>query len=208
MQAQFDHQSVLEFWFKDSGESVETFLKLRDVWFTSSEEFDAAISERFESYIQAAGSGRLDSWLQDSRSLLAFIVVADQFPRNVYRGTSQAFEYDSIALRATELALASGLEQQWNLIERLFAYLPLEHAEDIQAQQRSVELYKKLADESKDTPYGEVMVESYDYAVMHLRIIEQFGRFPHRNAIVQRESTDEEIKFLESGAETFGQVKK
>ncbi len=208
MQADFSKDAVLDFWFEDSRNSFELFLARREIWFSASDEFDACVKSQFEHYIAPAASGQLSHWENDSQGLLALIIVMDQFPRNIYRGTSKAFANDRAALRVSRLAVDRQVDAHWGMAERLFAYLPFEHSEELEVQKTSMRHYQRLLDDSEGTGYRETMVEAYDYALLHYQIIDQFGRFPHRNEILGRASTEQETAFMSSGAETFGQVKK
>ncbi len=176
---------VLAFWF---GEGAEYGVAHKR-WFEKSAAFDAEVRRRFLSlHAELAGNGE---WLDTPHQCLARIIVLDQFPRNMFRGTPQAFATDAPALAAARHALAAGYDRDWLRVEKIFAYLPFEHSEALADQQRACELMR---------PLGE---EQYDYALRHKAIIERFGRFPHRNAILGRASTPEEIEFLKQPGSGF-----
>lgn len=201
-------QELLDFWFADSQDSYESFLELRQTWFTVSAEFDETIATRFEAMLVGALQGELADWERSSKSLLALIILNDQFPRNVFRGTPQAFAHDSEALRLALKMLDTKFDLTLSPLERMFAYMPFQHAEDFQIQQLSVKKFGELVKLETDPAMKEHARESENYAILHHDIIERFGRFPHRNEILGRESTDEERNYLDAGAETFGQQAK
>ena len=187
-------QRVLDFWFGAPGSPQAG--QRRPEWFRKSDTFDAQIRERFLGTYEQAAADRLDHWGATARSLLALIVVLDQFPRNMFRGSPRSFATDGAALAAAEGMVARG----WNLelapLERSFAYLPFEHAENLSAQERSMELFGALA---MDAAYADLL----EWARKHYVIIQRFGRFPHRNAILQRASTPAEIEFLKQPGSSF-----
>ncbi len=191
---QLDFREVLDFWFGPAG-SPECG-RPREAWFRKSEAFDEAIRARFlELHRQAAG-GHLQSWEAEPDSLLALIVVLDQFPRNMFRGTSRAFATDAQALAAAQLAVARGFDRLLAPVQRWFVYLPFEHAEDPAVQRRCLELFEDLRADPDSA-------ETIDYARRHGEIIARFGRFPHRNAVLGRISTPEEIEFLKQPGSGF-----
>ncbi|WP_454849792.1 DUF924 family protein [Rhizobium binxianense] len=157
----------------------------RAQWFSSTPDFDGEIAERFADTHLMLARGVGGAWRADARSRLAAVIVLDQFPRNIYRGTPLAFATDGLALREAKLALAAGADGQVESLCRCFFYLPFEHAEDIAEQERSVALFGVLGD-----------AEFTDYAVRHRDVIAAYGRFPHRNAILGRESTPAELEYL------------
>ncbi len=203
----FEVDDILEFWFADSAESDEKFLHRMQLWFFNSDTFDRAV-QQYEPIIEFVANGHASGLESDPKGMLALIITLDQFPRNIYRGTSQAFAYDYEALRLTKKVIDSGLDESMTYLERLFAYMPLQHSEDFQVQRLSVEMFNLLIDVAETRVQSERATESVEYAKLHHDIIERFGRFPHRNEILGRESTTEELQFLSDGAETFGQVKK
>jgi uncharacterized protein (DUF924 family) len=173
---------VLDFWFgaPDSPERGRP----RKAWFGKSEIFDAEIRRRFLATWERAARGELERWRSTPLASLALIVVLDQFPRNMFRGTARAFSSDSLALAAARSMIALEFDRLLSPAERSFAYLPFEHAEDLAAQRQSLALFQAL-----DPGYVK-------YPRRHYEIIARFGRFPHRNAVLGRESTAEEIEFL------------
>jgi uncharacterized protein (DUF924 family) len=176
---------VLRFWFGEGPEYGKAYKR----WFEKNPAFDAEVRTRFSRLHQELSASR--EWLDAPRECLARIVVLDQFPRNMFRGTARAFATDALALAAARHAIASGYDRDWLRVEKIFGYLPFEHSEALADQKLACELMR---------PLGE---EQYDYAVRHKAIIERFGRFPHRNAILGRESTPEEVEFLKQPGSGF-----
>ena len=179
---------VLRFWFSSGGRDKR--------WFEKQEAFDHEIRTRFAALHEQAAAGELDEWERTPAECLALILLLDQFPRNMYRGTARAFSSDPLALRAAQRAIANGLDQGMRPFERMFVYLPFEHAESLEMQEKGCELMKALAEfpETEDV---------YRYAVLHRDIIARFGRFPHRNAALGRHSTREEEEFLKGPGSSF-----
>ena len=189
-----DFLEVLDFWFGLPGSP--DYGRPRKEWFRKSDEFDAAIRTRFLDLHQRAADGALQPWRAAPDSLLALIVVLDQFSRNLYRGSSRAFAGDAQALGLAQLAVSRGDDRALIPVQRCFVYLPFEHAEDLAAQRRCLELFEGLRGDPDSA-------DSIDYARRHYDIIERFGRFPHRNAILGRVSTPEEIEFLKQPGSGF-----
>ena len=176
-----DPAEVLDFWFRQPPKA----------WFTKDPAFDEEIRRRFLDAREAALAGRLDAWLDTPRGCLAYIVLLDQFPRNMFRGDARAFAADHLALAAARRLLAAGWDRAMTVDERTFAYLPFEHSERLEDQDRCCELMQPLGD------------EVYRYALRHRDIIRRFGRFPHRNAALGRASTPEEAEFLRQPGSGF-----
>jgi uncharacterized protein (DUF924 family) len=199
-----EYQAVLEFWFGEiSGELAAK--DKQKIWYASSAQTDETIRQQFELLLQRADEGELEHWAHKPRGCLALILLFDQFSRNIYRGQPDAFAFDDKALALCQQGLASGQDKQLTLVERLFFYHPLEHAEDLQAQQQSVALFAQLMNEYPDGPQYQAASHAHGYAVEHRDIIRRFGRFPHRNMVLGRRSTDEEQAYLEQGGKRFGQ---
>ncbi|MEN3975496.1 DUF924 family protein [Emcibacter sp. SYSU 3D8] len=186
---------VLEFWFAPESRPDQYHPDGRDLkaWFAPDRAFDDTIREQFLDTLESAARGDLDGWMNSPEGALALVVVLDQFPRNMFRGQPRAFATDGRAMAVAEEAIARGFDQRMPGVWRKFFYLPFEHAEDREAQARSVALFRTVND-----PTGQ------HYAELHREIIDRFGRFPHRNAILGRESTPEEAAWLAGGGETFG----
>lgn len=176
-------KDVLDFWF---GREV------KPLWFKKSSEFDREIEQRFvDTYYQAA-AGELSNWRDRPRDCLALIIVLDQFPRNIFRNTPRAFATDERAVELTKYGLDRNYQQDLSIDERAFLFMPLMHSENKQDQQQCVELFSKLGKEN-----------SFKFAIKHREVIDRFGRFPHRNQILGRESTPEEKEFLTQPGSSF-----
>ena len=188
-------QDVLDFWFlapdnPGHGQS-------RAEWFRKDDAFDAQIRERFGALIDTAIDGGLRDWAATPRGALALILVLDQFTRNVYRDTPRAFAGDPQALELAVALTQSGQDQQLEPTLRAFVYMPFEHAEDLVMQARAVELFQLLAQAREG--YESML----DYAQRHQEVIARFGRFPHRNTLLGRDSTPEELAFLQQPGSRF-----
>jgi len=184
-----DAQEVLDFWFLPSSDPGHG--QQRAEWFRKDDAFDAVIRERFGAAINHAIAGGLREWDEEGpRGVLARILVLDQFTRNAYRGTPESFAGDVLALNAARQLVASGAHLALSPCDRSFAYMPFEHAEDARTQEQSVELFTDLA------ASHEGFSQSLDYAHRHRGVIARFGRFPHRNPILGRASTPEELDYL------------
>lgn len=172
-------QAVLDFWFGQD----------RKVWFEKNPTFDEEIRARFMPLFESAAAGTLASWTNSPRSALALVILLDQFPRNMFRGQPRAFATDPMALEAARTIVAQGWDKAFTEDEQTFAYLPFEHSEALEDQEQSLRLFTGNA--------------NFEWARRHWDIIRRFGRFPHRNAILGRESTPEEIAFLRTPGSGF-----
>ena len=168
----------------------------RDVWFGKDDAFDATIRARFGDAIAAARAGAYGEWCAAPRGALSRILLLDQFTRNAYRGTPDAFSGDARALATAEDAVAQGHDRALAPVERQFMYLPFEHAEDAAVQTRSLEFFGALAVEPG-------CADLIDWARRHADVIHRFGRYPHRNAILGRASTPEEVEYLKTPGAGF-----
>jgi uncharacterized protein (DUF924 family) len=195
-------ESVLDFWFGPPGSAPEIAGRQTKLWFGKSPENDQAVAERFSATLIAAAAGRLDHWANTPRGRLALVIVLDQFPHHIHRDRPQAFATDPQALAQSLAALDGGEDRQLAPIERVFLYLPLEHAESLGMQERSVSLYETLAREA--TTDERALFDNFlDYARQHRDVVARFGRFPHRNAILGRPSTPDEVEFLKQPGARF-----
>jgi uncharacterized protein (DUF924 family) len=174
---------IIRYWFSS---------KTRPYWFVAEDAFDAEVRERFGPLSQRASSGALDGWAETPGGALALLLLLDQVPRNIYRHTAQAFQSDEKALALAKKAVSAGFDRGFGKDERLFFYLPFEHAEDRAAQDESLRLIEALGDD-----------EYTDYARRHRDIIYRFGRFPHRNEQLGRPSTEAEIEYLKQHGPPF-----
>ena len=186
-------QQILDFWFgpPDSAEYGTT----RNAWFRKDAAFDAEIRRRFGAVIETALEGGLADWIAP-RAVLARVLVLDQFTRNCYRDSGRAFAGDAQALAAATAAVDHGQDREMIPVERWFLYMPFVHAESSGAQARSLALFTRLAEETG-------LADPLVWAKKHAAIIGRFGRFPHRNASLGRESTPEEIAFLATKGSSF-----
>ena len=190
------------FWFADALDSEKAAADRVAVWFGSDEQFDLEICERFAGLPEMGAEGELDAWLGQPQSLLSAVIALDQFPRNLYRDTARCFEYDAIALRIAEHAIARGFDDILKPLEAVFLYLPFEHSEAISDQEKSVALFSGLEDLVPDSQVP--MFEHFStFALRHYEIISEFGRFPHRNRQLGREFTDREVAYLDAGGSRF-----
>ena len=185
-----DAQAVLDVWFGDRDVA-------RDEWFRKDPAFDASIRARFGAVLRAALAGELHDWPATPRGALAHIVVLDQFTRNAYRDTAQAFAGDTLALQAAVSLVTSGAHLQLSPLQRWFVYLPFEHAEDMDAQAQSLQLFAALAAEHP------ALADAQLWAQKHQAVVARFGRYPHRNALLGRASTAEELAFLREPGSAF-----
>lgn len=195
-------KNVLDFWFGPSGTATEIVGRQRKLWFAKSAANDQAVIDQFADTLVAATAGRLDHWADTPRGRLALLIVFDQFPHHIHRDQPQAFATDPQALALSLAALKAGDEQHLTPIERVFLYLPLEHAESNDMQDWSVSLYEKLAREAAIEERA-LFDDFLNYARQHRDVVARFGRFPHRNAILGRPSTDDELEFLKQPGSRF-----
>ena len=185
---------VLAFWFGSEGKPG--YGEFRSQWFQKDEAFDREVTDRFGDLYERAAAGELDGWREEAESCLALVIVLDQFPRNMFRGDARTHTTDGQALDAAKYAIERALDRELPAFQRMFLYMPFMHAEGVEDQRRSVELFEGLAAEPGGPDVGE-------YAVGHRVIVERFGRFPHRNAILGRETTPEEAEFLTQPGSSF-----
>ena len=177
---------LLHFWFSDLS---------RDYWFYKDAAFDAAIRERYEETLRAGATGQLDHWARTAPGALALAILLDQFPRNLYRGSARAFATDARARTIADQAIIRRQDQDTALDRRFFFYVPFEHSESLADQERSIALFQAWA-EAHDGQARDRALEQMRYVHRHAEIVERFGRFPHRNEALGRESTEAEIAFL------------
>jgi uncharacterized protein (DUF924 family) len=176
---------ILTFWFEETAPQL---------WFQVNETFDEQVRERFADSYDLARLGGCDHWKSDPDGCLALCLLYDQFPRNMFRGTARMYESDRQAIVVAKFAISKGFDQVIQPARRRFVYLPFEHSEQLADQKKSVALFEKLKDEDP---------VSYEYALKHHKVIEHFGRFPHRNALLGRVSTPEETAFLNENPRGF-----
>jgi uncharacterized protein (DUF924 family) len=187
---------VLSYWFGDAPDGSLDELRARTrFWFARNGAVDAEVTKRFASLVERAQRGELDEWAKTPKGRLALIILLDQFPRNLHRDSKEAFATDLPALRLTLEGLDAGVDRELGTAERLVFYLPLVHSEELAHQERAVELFRRNRDEGRSdlVPELETALGVID---RHRYIVERFGRFPHRNEVLGRESTVEELAFL------------
>ena len=184
---------ILDFWF--GREDEKGYGEFRDEWFQKDEEFDRQIRERFLEDYERASRGEYDGWQEEPGSCLALVILLDQFPRNLFRGDTRTHATDDKALDISREAIQKGFDRKLPPFQRHFLYMPFMHSEDLEDQQRSVALFRDLAEEG-----GPDVLE---YAKGHRDIVGRFGRFPHRNEMLGRETTAEEAEFLEQPGSPF-----
>lgn len=191
--------SIIDYWFADIGEGFD-LKQQHKRWYFGGREVDDDIERRFKSWVDKALSGHLNNWADTAEGVLALVLLLDQFPRHIYRGSAGAFAGDDLALQWVHQALLKGHDRQLTAVQRSFFYMPLEHAESLLEQDRCIELFEQLLAEVPEQ--GKVAIQSsLDFAIKHRHIIQRFGRFPHRNQALGRiASADEEAFLLEGGA--------
>jgi uncharacterized protein (DUF924 family) len=188
-------RAILDTWFGAPGSA--TCGQDRKLWFARDAAFDAMLRERFGALLEAAGQGALDAWAHTPLGALALVILLDQFSRNIHRGTARAFETDGRALSIARQMVANGIDLRLpGLFHRAFAYMPFEHDESPGSQREAVRLFKPFQGQPGGASY-------YRSALRHAAVIERFGRFPHRNALLGRASTEEETVFLRKPGSSF-----
>jgi uncharacterized protein (DUF924 family) len=195
-------QAILEFWLGPLDAHGQADAAHRKRWFEKDDAFDQEIADRFgETYAEIA-AGRREDWLADPRGRLAYVIVLDQFSRNMFRGSPRTFERDGQALAAAADGVARGDDRGFGIDERAFLYMPFMHSEALSMQDRSLALFTALV---ADAPaeLRERLTGGLKYAEKHREIIVRFGRFPHRNGVLQRTSTPEEMEFLQQPGSGF-----
>ena len=195
-------ESILEFWFGANPDNGIVAQERAKLWWAKNPAVDDETHLRFETYVIKAANGELSDWQSTPRARLALILLTDQFPRNIYRGTANAFAFDAKSLAWSLDGIVKGFDLRLRPIEKTFFYLPLEHSESLTHQERSVELFATLARsvaESHRAPFDEYLI----FAQRHRDVIKRFRRFPHRNEILGRESTTEESAFLKEPGSSF-----
>lgn len=194
---------LLEEWFGETRRDPGLVPERNAFWFGPDHERDERLRQSFREWVEAALAGGLTGWQDEPASRLALILLLDQLPRNIHRGTRQAFAGDPRAAALCLAGIATGMERPLGPVEQAFFYMPLQHAEDRAAQELSVQQYRSLAERNPE--HRSVFDHFLGFAGEHRYVIERFGRFPHRNAILGRVSTAEETAYLEQGAPRYGQ---
>lgn len=193
---------VLDFWFRDEA-SGRMDLPQSKRWFQGGSKLDRELTERFGPALKLARAGKLDHWRDSASGTLALIILLDQFNRNINRGTAEAFAGDTQALSLCHHAIDMGYPSRWPITHQVFCYMPLEHDESVESQERSVALFSELLEQAPPA-LQDYAKGTLDYARQHKEIIDRFGRYPYRNEVLDRDSTPEEIEWLANG-KRFGQ---
>ncbi|MCG8588330.1 MAG: DUF924 domain-containing protein [Proteobacteria bacterium] len=197
-------REVLDFWFADALDTPAAAGARVPVWFDVDPDFDAAVRARFADLHAAAAHRSLPAYERSSDGLLALVILLDQLSRNLYRGESRAFATDGLALGLARGAIADGVDRERHPLEQMFLWLPFEHSESLDDQERSVAGVEALA--VRVEPEWQPLFASFArYAREHRDLVARFGRFPHRNRVLGRESTPDERAFLAGGGTSFGQ---
>ena len=196
-------REILDFWFREQELSAPQIDRRMDIWFGEDPVFDHEIKKQFSGDVERACQGKLDHWAEDPHGRLALILLVDQFRRNLYRGTADAFSMDKHALKLCVEGAMEKKDKGLTPIQKVFFYMPLQHAESRKVQAKSVELFNRLA-KSVSPTYQETFLTVAQFAELHKDVIDQFGRYPHRNQLLGRANTPEEEDHL-ADAPDFGQ---
>ena len=197
-----EYEKVLSFWFGELDEHGAPTAETSARWFKKDAGFDQTIRDRFQALHAAVHAGEREDWLGSARGRLAYVIVLDQFSRNMYRDTPAMFASDPRALAAALAGIDAGDDRELRAAERAFFYMPLMHSEDLAVQDRCVSVFTAWRD-SVEGDARKRAANSIDYAEKHRVIVRRFGRFPHRNAILGRPSTPEELEFLSQPGSSF-----
>jgi uncharacterized protein (DUF924 family) len=197
-----DAQAVLDFWLGELDPHGQADAAHGKRWWAKDEAFDREIADRFGASYTEIAAGRRESWLDDPRGRLAYVIVLDQFSRNMFRGSPRTFERDGQALAAASDGVARGDDRGLGLDERSFLYMPFMHSEALSMQDKALTLFAAL-DADAPPELRERRAGALKYAEKHREIIARFGRFPHRNGVLQRTSTPEEMEFLQQPGSGF-----
>ncbi len=189
-------EEICSFWFGEVRDDKTYFDERQSLWFAANPQFDQEIAARFARDYQQAAAQQLTEWLHTPQGGLALVILLDQFPRNLFRGNPRAFATDPLARDVAAHLIQTANDRRLLPVERMFVYLPFMHSENLTHQRQSVALFQQLA---RERDY----LDAVPYAIRHKEIIERFGRFPHRNAILGRLPTPEEIEFLRQPGSSF-----
>ena len=195
---------ILSFWFMEPELSAPKIDGRMDIWFGEDPVFDEEIAKEFAEDVDRASEGTLDHWAHESRGRLALILLLDQFRRNIFRNTPQAFEKDKAALKLCVEGAMDKKDKGLAPIQKAFFYMPLQHAESRKVQAKSREIYQRLTEAVSPT-YKETFETIAQFADLHADIVERFGRFPHRNKLLKRENSPEEEEYLTGDSPSFDQ---
>ena len=195
---------ILSFWFKERKLTAPKIDSRMDIWFGEDPVFDHEIEKAFGTDVDSASDGKLNHWAHKPHGRLALILLLDQFRRNIYRGTVDAFAKDKVALKLCVEGAMEKADQSLSPIERVFFYMPLQHSESIKVQAKAVKIYDRLAEAVSPT-YAETFATIAQFAELHHDIVELFGRFPHRNKLLNRQNTPQEDEYLSGDSPTVEQ---
>ncbi|MGB5523059.1 MAG: DUF924 family protein [Polyangiales bacterium] len=195
-------EDILDFWFGELNEHGCSSPEHRKRWWTKSDAFDESIQHYFLDDYEAIVAGEREAWRSTARGALAYIIVLDQFSRNMFRGTAKMFAADELAREVCREGLDAGFDAELSFDERVFFYLPLEHSESMDDHELCLELFESLLDSAPELLQADAKYY-LDFALQHKAIIERFGRYPHRNKILGRASSDEEARFLQEPGSSF-----
>lgn len=197
--------TILQFWFADARQSPEAARQRSDFWFNPDPQLDGQIWELYADAVSDAANDFYSDWEGTADGRLALILLLDQFPRNIFRGTAEVFRYDYKALELAQQGVAIGQLAGLSLPEQAFFLMPYQHSEDIAIQDTGVGLYGAMAAAAPEE-WKDIATGYRDFAARHRDIIAEYGRFPHRNNVLGRAATDAESRFLAEGGESFGQA--
>jgi uncharacterized protein (DUF924 family) len=196
-------RQLLDEWFGDTRRDPALASQRNAFWFGADRQRDARLRQSFGESVEDALAGGFTGWQDEPASRLALIILLDQLTRNIHRGTPRAFAGDPRAAALCLAGIGTGMERALAPVEQAFFYMPLQHTEDRAAQEMSVQQFRSLAERNPE--HRRVFDHFLEFAEEHRNVIERYGRFPHRNAILGRESTTEEVAYLEQGAPRYGQ---
>jgi len=199
-----DPAEIIEYWLGTDQQSVELMKRQWKLWYDANPETDNTIRERFGETLHDAETGRLDQWQETPEGSLALVILLDQFTRNLYRGTPDAWRNDTQALAVAEHAITAGQHLSLSVPGRIMLYHPYHHSEDARQQQKAVTLFSELK-EASGKNWEEEVENHLSFVRGHAEIVETFGRFPHRNQTLGRNSTPEEQAYLEKDSRSYGQ---
>jgi uncharacterized protein (DUF924 family) len=200
-----DPDSIMRFWFAQACESPAATMERNAFWFGADAAVDQQIWELYADTVTDAGAGHYADWAETAQGRLALILLLDQFPRNIFRGTAEVFRFDAKALDLAGQGVTLGQLAGLTIPEQAFFLMPYQHSEDIAVQNAGVALFSAMADDAPDE-WRAVAAGYRDFAAQHRDIIVEYGRFPHRNSVLGRVSTADEDGFLAGGGATFGQA--
>ena len=193
-------QALLETWFGTDDASLRA---MAPRWWIKDPRFDERLREQFGEYVMPAAAGRYSAWEADPEPALALVLLLDQVPRNIFRGSPESFAYDAAAREVAARMRASGADRMLMPPTRAFAYMPLMHSEALADHAEGLARFEQLSTASRGGPWHELVHGNLDYCRQHAAILYRFGRYPHRNEVLGRDSTAEELAFLEEPGSSF-----